>query len=157
VPAIYFHGLIGTENDPGIVHQTNSKRDINRRFVDEVDLLREAKDPNSKLTHIRRQFAGMLKLRVQEAAFHPSGTQQVLDLGPSVFAVLRSSPDGLHSILSVVNITQEEQYLEIPLPVQVSEIRLWTNLISNSTHQTRERSLSLSLRPYEVVWMKADV
>ncbi len=47
VPAIYFHGLIGTRNDIEAVLRTKSKRDINRKVLHEEDLLDELKDPTA--------------------------------------------------------------------------------------------------------------
>jgi hypothetical protein len=80
-----------------------------------------------------------------------------LSIGRAVFAVLRSSPGELHTILSLVNVTPIEQHLEISLQEHVSEVGAWTDLVSGGRHQTRDRLLCLTLQPYDVAWMKADV
>ena len=105
VPGIYFHGLIGSRNDVQLALETGTKRDVNRAMVDEDYLERCLAEHNSKLHHIKDQFGRMLEARIAHEAFRPDGDQRVLSLSPSVFAVLRSSPDGGSRILALTNVT----------------------------------------------------
>ena len=91
VPAVYFHGLIGTRNDIDAVLRTKSKRDINRKVVIEQALVKKLENRDSKLSHIARQLGWIEEIRVRQRAFHPNGDQRVLMISPDIFAVLRIS------------------------------------------------------------------
>ena len=65
VPGIYFHGLVGTKNDIDAVLRTKVKREINRRILDERELLEKTKYPQSKLSHISYQLGRLMELRVR--------------------------------------------------------------------------------------------
>jgi sucrose phosphorylase len=45
VPGIYFHGMIGTGNDPEVARKTGHNRDINRTTIDERDIEMAIEDP----------------------------------------------------------------------------------------------------------------
>jgi sucrose phosphorylase len=164
VPGIYFHGLIGTANDIDTVLKTKSKRDINRKIIQKEDLDKESQDPNSKLSHIEHQLGRIREIRVRQRAFHPNGSQQILAIAPSVFALLRTSPDCEEHILTLTNVTSRVCRVEIPLSelkvdetssivCQVPEETYWYDLIDKRGWKVREQKLQIVLQPYDVVWL----
>jgi len=155
MPAMYFHGMIGTGNDQAVVKKTGHNRDINRTLIDEKDLDEAIGDPGSKLSLIRSMFRDIALIRVREKAFHPNGEQQVLMISPSVFSVLRKSPEGNECILTLTNITGNILDLKINASEIGSEYKKWYDLISEKEHGVENRLLSLNLQPYDVVWLKA--
>jgi sucrose phosphorylase len=153
IPAIYFHGLIGTANDIDAVIKTKSKRDINRSVVYERELFAEADKPNSKLFHIVDQLGRILEIRVRQSAFHSNGAQRVLMISPSVFANLRTSRDENEHILAVTNVTDRSCRLKIPLSeVGVEEIQ-WYDLVGRRGWMAEDKNLDVTLLPYDVVWL----
>jgi sucrose phosphorylase len=155
VPAIYFHGMIGTGNDPGVVKKTGHSRDINRTVIDEKDLDEALENPDSKLSLIRQQLRPFAHVRVQERAFHPNGEQQVLVISPSVFSVLRISPDDHETILTLTNVTGKICDLKINASQLGTGGNRWYDLIDGKEHASDTQELALTLQPYDVVWLKA--
>jgi sucrose phosphorylase len=154
VPGVYFHGLIGTSNDPKLAELSGSKRDINRQTVEEEELIRALEDPNSKLSLIREQLMPVFKARVKEPAFHPGGEQVVLNLETKVFSVLRISPDAKERILALINVSSQTCLTEIYLSDLSSSEIVWNDVISKREFTFTEGRLLLALQPYDVVWMK---
>jgi sucrose phosphorylase len=155
VPAIYFHGMIGTGNDPAVVKKTGHNRDINRTVIDEKDIDKALEDPESKLSLIRSQFRDISLIRVREKAFHPNGKQQVMMISPSVFSVLRISPDEKERILTITNVTGRVVDLTIKTSELGDEYKTWYDLINEKEHMADNKSFALTLKPYDVVWLKA--
>jgi len=155
VPAIYFHGMIGTGNDPEVVKKTGNNRDINRTVINEKDLDDARENPGSKLYLIRQQLKPFGYFRSREKAFHPNGEQQVLMISPCVFSVLRISPDGGERILTITNVTDKMCDLEIKTSHIGTEESVWYDLINKKEIAPDTRGLALTLKPYDVVWLKA--
>jgi sucrose phosphorylase len=155
VPAIYFHGMIGTGNDPAVVEKTGQKRNINRTVIDERDLDEALENPESKLSYIRQQLRPFAYVRVRERTFHPNGKQQVLMISSSVFSVLRISPDERECILTLTNVTGNVVDLKIDTSKLGNENKAWYDLINEKEHATKNKLLSLTLQPYDVIWLKA--
>jgi sucrose phosphorylase len=154
VPAMYFHGMIGTGNDPAIVKRTGHNRDINRTVIDEKDIDEALENPRSKLTLIRSMFREIALIRVREKAFHPNGKQQVMMISPSVFSVLRISPDERERILTLTNITGNVVDMKINTSKLGNENKKWYDLINEKEYLAENKSLALTLQPYDVVWLK---
>jgi sucrose phosphorylase len=155
VPAIYFHGMIGTGNDPEVVKRSGHNRDINRTVIDEKDLDEARDNPGSKLSLIRQQLKPFGYFRAREKSFHPNGEQKVIMISPSVFSVLRISPEGNERILTITNVTGKKCDLEIKTSQLGNEYKKWYDLINKKEHILENKSLSLTLQPYDVVWLKA--
>ena len=153
VPAIYFHGLIGTSNDIDTVLLSKANRDINRRIVDEEELTAFLKDPNSTLSHIRNQLIRILEIRVGYGAFHPNGEQKVLMVSPQVFAVLRTSPDGEQHILTMTNVTNSVVKINISLNEVDLDWKNWYDLVGKRGWRAKGKRLTVFLQPYDVVWL----
>ena len=93
IPAVYFHSLFGSRGDPQSVERTGHLRSVNRQKL-QVDSL-ETDLAASGLR--RRLFSGMKSListRRSLPSLDPSASQEILDLGPQVFALRRTSRDG---------------------------------------------------------------
>jgi sucrose phosphorylase len=122
-------------------------------MVDEDYLERCLAEPDSKLHHIKSQFGRMLEARVAHEAFRPDGDQRILSLSPSVFAVLRSSPDGGSRILALTNVTDRPCRVEVLL----DEIGLteghWYDLLQARGWTASNGRLLLSMQPYDVFWL----
>jgi sucrose phosphorylase len=153
IPGIYFHGMVGTKNDIDTVLKTKVKRDINRRTLDEREMLKKLEDPNSKLSLLSHQLGRLAELRVQYRAFHPNGEQHLLALDSAVFAVLRVSPEGDEHILTLTNVANRESRVKVALSEIGIEEDQWYDLYGKRGWMAQAQGLELTLQPYDVVWL----
>lgn len=154
VPGIYIHGAIGTNNDYELVEKTKSRRAINRGVIDSRAFAERLKDPNSKNSHLRRRNSRLNLTRTSERAFHPQGDQRILMISPDVFTVLRTSPEGDQHILAMTNVTSRVCRIEISLSeLNLKETR-WYDLINEKEWAAKNKKLSITLQPYDVVWLR---
>ncbi|MCE5206914.1 MAG: sugar phosphorylase, partial [Chloroflexi bacterium] len=109
VPGIYFHSLLGSRNWPEGVQQSGSSRAINRQKLTCAELETALADPSSLRAQVFIQYSALLHRRAGSPAFHPQGTQKVLDVGRGVFGMQRTSPDGTHRMLCLQNVTDRPQ------------------------------------------------
>ncbi len=155
VPGFYFHGLIGTINDTEAVLATKSKRNINRKVIDEKDITESLKDPHSKLSQIRSEFGRIMEIRVKESAFHPNGEQYTLAFSPDIFSVLRISPKGNEHILTLINVTNKACYIEVPVSELGTQETHWYDLVGKKGKiANNHQKLEITMQPYDVIWLK---
>jgi glucosylglycerate phosphorylase len=109
IPGVYFHSLFGSRNWNEGVTKTGRNRSINRQKL-EIELLEnDLNDPFSLRSQVYTSYNQLLLRRSSSSAFHPHGGQKILNLTPSVFAVLRSSPDCKQNVLCLQNVTPRIQ------------------------------------------------
>jgi len=143
VPGIYFHSLFGSRGWLEGVKQTGRNRTINREKCQLDELQNELADENSLRSKIFTRYSQLLKARSNSSAFHPHGTQKVLDVHPSVFAVERNSPDGNSHVLCLHNVCAQEIAF-------TTEGETATDLFTDQEIQASK----ITLEPYQVLWMK---
>ncbi len=129
MPGIYFHSLFGSRGWLEGVKQTGRNRTINREKLQFGKLQSQLADENSLRSKVFAKYSELLKTRSSSPAFDPHGTQQIIDLHPSVFAVERTSPDGKARVLCLHNVSQDA--------------------VSFSVNEKQ-----MSLEPYQVLWIK---
>lgn len=103
MPGIYFHSLFGSRNDRAAALETGINRRINRQKFARAVLEAELADAQSLRARVFGRFRELLALRWAHAAFAPNARQEVLDVGPQVFAVRRESVDGTDRMLCLHN------------------------------------------------------
>ncbi len=128
VPGIYFHSLFGSRGWTDGVKQTERNRTINREKYQFDELQNQLADENSLRFNVFKRYSQLLKVRSSSPAFHPHGTQKILDVHPSVFAVERISPDGISRASCFHNVSQ--------------------NTVSFSANEN-----TITLEPYQVLWI----
>lgn len=109
VPALYIHSLLGTENDYAGLETTGQNRSINRRKWALPELLSHLDDKADPQARIFRRLSQWIQTRSQHPAFHPGGKMEVLDLGPGIFAFLRTSRTEAERVLCLFNLTGQPQ------------------------------------------------
>ncbi|MGD1855469.1 MAG: alpha-amylase family glycosyl hydrolase [Leptolyngbyaceae cyanobacterium] len=176
VPGIYLHGLMGTHNNIETVLKTKVKRDINRTVIHYFDLQQDLKNSESRVFQMIAHLGRLLDIRVNNKAFHPNGNQKVLRLDPSVFALLRISPDCEQHILTLTNVTPRRCrvsisldtlgvagiYSDLPAPVTqqtsspvcaIPQDNYWYDLIGRRGWRIVNNSLEVTLAAYDVAWL----
>jgi sucrose phosphorylase len=139
VPGIYFHSLFGSHGWPEGVEQTGRARTINRQKLALSQLEQELSGGLRK--QIFDGYSRLLRTRAAAIAFHPNGEQEVLDLHPAVFALVRRHEG--QAVLCLQNVSNRRCNLVLP----------WagaTDLLSGSPLSGHQASLA----PYEILWLK---
>jgi len=147
IPALYFHSLVATRNDVTGVEQTGRYRTINRRRWDAGELEHRLEADG----HHARVFARLKRLlavRSRQPAFHPDASQQVVDLGDSLFAVQRQTRE--QTLLALHNVTDKP--VRVPTHV-LPDGRVRRNVTAGAEISGAARSITLA--PYEVAWISS--
>ncbi|MFA0046204.1 alpha-amylase family glycosyl hydrolase [Vibrio sp. 10N.261.51.F11] len=140
VPAIYYHSLLGSENDINGMVESGINRRINREKFDLDELEAELAEAGSLRQQVYSQMVELVRLRKTQPAFSPLANQKVLSLGDKVFALQRGEGD--ESIRFVLNLSEAPQ--EICLDAGGYDLISREQLISVFT-----------LKPYQFVWLKS--
>ena len=154
VPGIYIHSLLGSRNWVDGVAQTGQARSINREQLRLDDIEQVLLDPMSLRSHVFFAYMELLRCRRQAKAFHPNGPQQVIDLHPALFTVLRTSPDATESVLALHNVSNDPVAIDlthVPVHNQMNSPTVYHDLISGHSFNTNSR---IALEPYQVMWLK---
>jgi glycosidase len=153
VPAVYFHGLIGSVNDMDTVLRTKHKRDINRQVIHENQLMSQIKDPGSRVHKVIESLFPIFDVRVRHPAFHPLGGQKVLDLSPQIFSLLRTSVDGRQHVLALVNVSSHVCHLNLSLDETGLDVTHWYDMVQKRGWSALDGRMSLEIEPYDVSWL----
>jgi glycosidase len=121
MPGIYFHSLFGSRNWYQGVQIEKHSRAINRQKLARTELEYQLADPASLQSKVFEHYRLLLARRCSSTAFHPNGRQKILNVGRGVFAVLRTSPDGLQQALCLQNVTAQMQAISLPNTVRTLE------------------------------------
>jgi glucosylglycerate phosphorylase len=152
LPGIYFHSLFGSQGWPEGVKQTGRSRTINRQKSDLVTLEKELADPASQRSQIFNRYRQLLAARAASPAFHPHGTQRVLDAGPALFALLRTSPDSQTTALCLHNVSNQPQTVHLDWSEFFQNLTNIRDLITGNIFDIQSQP-TLSVKPYQVLWL----
>ena len=154
MPAVYFNSLFGSPNNPEV--SDDHKRGINREKWRADDLAATLEDLGSERSEVFQRYVFMLRRRSGHQAFHPDAPQRVLDLGGSLFAIVRESCDGNERILCVFNFTADPQRLPLPVIAEQLSAELEPGdsvRESLSGSQFKLTDSGLELAPFQAVWL----
>jgi len=156
VPGIYFHSLFGSRNWEEGVEMTSRYRTINREKLQRSVLETELSDTTSLRHQIFCGYLDMLTKRRNCKAFHPRGSQIVLTDHAAIFGLVRISPDEQDRALCLHNVSNQTQTIHIDLqPLSLDGIDSFKDLLSGDTYPLKERSLSLIMEPFQVLWLQS--
>ena len=152
LPAIYFHSLCATPNDQDGFAKTGRARTLNRKKWQLSELDSMLDDENTTGSRVFDWFVTTLRKRASAPAFHPDASQEILNLGDSLFGLIRSSIDGNQSIVCLYNFLPSSSVVkpmkEIKKRFPQSKAR---DLISGG--EIDWGTNDLELRPYQAVWL----
>lgn len=150
VPGIYFHSLLGSRGWPEGVQQTGQPRAINRQKLDRRVLDDELRQGTGRRAQVFRRFAGLLRARRSVNAFHPDASQTVLDLGESVFGLIRVARQTGEPVVCLHNLGARAVACPPIAPGGPGRSRPWMDLIA--ARLSRDLSQGMVLAPYQVAW-----
>jgi hypothetical protein len=153
VPGIYTHGAMALPSDHALAERTGVRRDVNRGPIDPAMFSRELENPQSKRSILSGMLFRVDRARTHCRAFHPHGKQQILQLSPDVFTLVRVSPEGQQFVVTLTNVTDHTVTVEIELTTLEQTETAWRDLISGNDWEARDGKLSVELAPYDVIWL----
>jgi sucrose phosphorylase len=148
VPGIYFHSLFGSRNDTLGVERTGRARSINREKLAADDLEVALASSDSHQSKVYNGYAHLLRTRRSHPAFNPRAAQEVLDLSPHVFALIRRL-DGKR-VLCLHEVTGQSTQLIIQLNEPPTNTP--RDLLTGETVLLPD----CRLKPYQVRWIQLD-
>ncbi|MCC5890196.1 MAG: alpha-amylase [Alkalibacterium sp.] len=140
VPAIYYHSLLGSDNDREGLEKSGINRRINREKL-EVNQLKEELKNDYRRQSVFNGLKDMIAVRKSTSAFSPYAEQQVIESDNRVFSLIRENKDTGEKVYFAVNVSTES--VEVDLPFDGVELQ---------SQKTVNRTLSLN--PYDFVWVK---
>ncbi|MCA9139790.1 MAG: hypothetical protein KDB00_23620, partial [Planctomycetales bacterium] len=140
VPGIYYHSIVGSQNDRNGAIQSGINRRINREKLLYEQLAKELTDTDTIRHKVFHQFKSMLATRRNHIAFDPFGAAEYECQG-SVFIIKRIVED--ETVFAVHNFSESPAAASI-LPSPVTDLITGEHL-SGATVQ---------LQPFEFRWLK---
>ncbi|WP_171126792.1 MULTISPECIES: sugar phosphorylase [unclassified Ruegeria] len=150
IPAFYIHSLLATPNDHEAVARRGMNRAINRHRWHYPDLLARLADPGSNQALVLSELSKRLRLRSQQAAFHPNATQFTLRLDDRVFGIWRQSLDRSQSIFALHNVSAEQVHVN-PAEINMIAEETWTDALTGEILATNGPDIVLA--PYQCRWI----
>ena len=144
VPATYIHSLLGSRNWTEGVQQTGRARTVNREKLQVEEVISELKNPKSFRSQVFYPYIDLIKTRKEQPAFHPNAEFEILEMGPQVFAIRRSSDD--QTVYALTNISSSEAKVSIP---KIDAAKTMTDLHSGESFTPD----NITLKPYQYVWL----
>ena len=138
VPAVYYHSLLGSENDVQGMVESGINRRINREKFALEDLEAELAQVGSLRNRIYTEMVRLLDLRKQQSAFAPTSKQVVLELSSQLFGLQRGEGD--EAIRFVVNLSATTQAVSLTAGGR--------DLVSGEAFDAQ-----FTLNPYQFVWL----
>jgi sucrose phosphorylase len=154
VPGIYFHSLFGSRGWPAGITQTGRNRTINREKLVRDRLEAELESPDHLRQRVFRRYARLLRARSATAAFHPLGSQRVLEAGDQVFAMLRVSPDGMRRVICLHNVSAQPVRVNLdPQELEWGAGRARRMINEGVVPDDNNGRLGVNLSPFGTEWL----
>lgn len=154
VPGIYVHSLLGSRNYQEGVEETGRFRSINREKLNRQQLEAELEDESSLRYEVLSNMKKMLDVRTNEKAFHPYSPQQVVMESNQVYALVRTDKETGEKVVTFVNVSNEEQTIKLSADKYELNAQTYIDLFSKKEVEITDEALSVTLQPYEVMWVK---
>ncbi|MEM6427718.1 MAG: sugar phosphorylase [Deinococcota bacterium] len=146
MPAIYIHSLLGSRSDHAGVKATGRYRSINREKLAVDAVVRDLEDATSLRSQVLGGLGKLLEVRRNQPAFDPQASQQVLNISPQVFALVRGQGDS--QVVCLHNISSKPVYIPWEM------LSLDAQRVHNLLGEVHQAGGNLLLEPYEVCWLQ---
>jgi sucrose phosphorylase len=150
LPAIYFHSLFGSQNDPQGVERTGHLRSINREKFPLQPFEEELAHPGSLRFKIFQGFQRLLRARQSHSAFDPWGKHKILKINPRIFTIMHFSLDGTKRVLCMHEVSG--QPLECNAIIKGDAKATGKDLLTGEDMDLSK----VRLNPFQVRWIKLE-
>lgn len=144
VPAVYIQSILGSRNDYDGVERLGYNRAINRKKYRAGEIDAELEDNKSLRHSIYHRLTQLIAVRRTEKAFHPDSQTIFETSGTHVLKIIRTADNG-ERITALFNFSNHQQNIH-------SDIETGRELIAGEDI----RSTTLSLNPWQVMWIKEN-
>lgn len=138
VPAIYVQSILGGKNNYEGVAETGENRTINRKKYLYDDIQKQLIEPSSLTQAVYQRLSAMVKIRREEADFHPDHLMEILYSSDKILNIQRNGNTQL-----IHNFSHQSQ------SVSIADGK-YLNLITNESVTETE----VWLEPYSFIWLK---
>ena len=145
VPGIYLPSLFAARNCLSCMETLGYPRAINREKFPWAKLQAMLAAPSSPHARVDQGYRRLLEWRRALDAFHPRAPQEVLDLGPGVFALKRTGRTS--TLVALISVRDHPQRYVLPELTGV-----WRDVLSGESLRPAE---GIPLAPYQVRWLVA--
>lgn len=154
IPAVYFHSLYASPNDLEGVEETGRNRSINRKKWKSSDLEKLLEEKSGHSVRVFEWYTRTLRKRAACPAFHPEAPQAILDFGPSIFSLVRTSLDGNQVVLCLFNFQGKDSNVPDVEEISVLFPQGKARDLITGGEITFDKG-NFSLRPYQSLWLSA--
>jgi sucrose phosphorylase len=156
VPGIYLPSLFGARNDLKGVLESGDPRSINRKNIDEETLLLKLGDRTSSSHKVATGFSNLIDKRSENLAFHPNGSQKILQGNPAVFSLVRVSPDHRHRVVALVNVSARRQQVRFSAPEIGLGSSSWIDILTDERFPSSDGGIATTLEPFQIRWFSPE-
>ncbi|OYP34026.1 alpha-amylase family glycosyl hydrolase [Rhodopirellula sp. MGV] len=147
VPGIYYHSVIGSENDRQAAIDSGINRRINRAKLNLRQLAGELDQQESIRGKVFGRYKAMLHARGEHAAFDPFGKAEYESSGP-VFVITRTADE--LTLFAAHNFSDQQQVILLPSG-ELTDALTGECFGSRSTEEC-----AVTLQPFEFKWLKTS-
>lgn len=154
VPGVYIHSLFGSSNCHQCVAESGRARSINREKFDWIELKSELEDGHSRPARVLSKFRRMLEIRQETTALHPLAAQQVVEIDPNLFVLLRGDLEGDNILLTCINISNQPIHLDLDMrEFALGKYLRWRDLFSATSFPVFHGVLHMEIAPCQYLWL----
>jgi sucrose phosphorylase len=137
------------------VKQTGRNRTINRQKFMRSEIETELANPQSLRSQVFSRYQALLRARSASPAFDPHGAQQVIQLGSTIFALLRASQAGQQRVLCLQSVAGHSQPIKLDWQeIAGSDAKNVSDLVTGRQFNIRGQ-FEIALLPYQTLWLTA--
>jgi glycosidase len=151
IPAVYIHSLTATPNDHSGVEKTQQNRSINRHKWNYPKLRNLVANNFTPNATVFTEYRRLLRIRRNQSAFHPDAAQEILHIGNSFFGIRRQSVNGSQEIISISNLTDQRQVLDLSLIRKIRTSQVWYDLIGKNELDGSLKQFTM--KPFQSMWL----
>jgi glucosylglycerate phosphorylase len=155
VPGIYFHSLFGSRSCSNCYVETGRARSLNREKFLLEDLEAELDNPDSTAARVFSGYQHMLEVRRESPVFHPRGDQRILNMGDTIFGLLRTAPGGGEQVLCLISVVPGQQI--IPKTAFLKEGLVSGDNLDLLSGLSVSLSDDVRIGGYQVLWLKLEM
>ncbi|MCD0461386.1 alpha-amylase family glycosyl hydrolase [Roseiconus lacunae] len=144
VPGIYYHSIVGSENDRQAAIDSKINRRINRAKLHYPSLAAELERPDTIRSQVFNRYKTMLTARGGEPLLAPFVAAEYHSAGP-VFVIRRSNDGG--TLFAVHNFSDSDEAITLPG-------EKLTDLLTGQQLGSGSDVTSITLQPFEFRWLR---
>ncbi len=153
VSSIYINGLLAIPNYKG---EIDENRSINRQILNKKELDELLTDKDSIAYKVFSKIKTLINIRTVEKAFELRGHVKPFLVSDTVVSVLISSSKETDKIIALVNVSSKDQLIHLDLKnIEMDGIDCYKDLISHAKYSNKSKELRLTLKPYQICWLKS--